>query len=222
VPWTEAIGHATRLEIEVLEGRDHAHREGASIEQRANGVLPGPDERIRRDRLKAVLPSDRSGRGTWRGPSAERLIVWRIPHFLRARFGVGMRSQHAAVDKTACLEREFPTRAMPSRVCPSARWWNHLLFRFKPHDVRGGNAIEVRSDTPDRQQLCRDVFVNCLAAQLPALAKLGDRVPLWRRRRIPALTMCCVRLGPNRRGELRSLRTTLCCATASHSASCGE
>jgi hypothetical protein len=108
-PWTEAIGQATRSEIEVLEGRDYAQREGASIEQRANGVLPGPDERIRRDRLKAVLPSDRSGRGTWRGPSAERLIVWRIPHFLRARFGVGMRSQHAAVDKTACQEGEFPT-----------------------------------------------------------------------------------------------------------------
>jgi hypothetical protein len=74
VPWTEAIGHATRLEIEVLEGRDHAHREGASIEQRANGAAPGPDEQIRRDRLKAVVPTQRATRShgsrTWGFASA--------------------------------------------------------------------------------------------------------------------------------------------------------
>ena len=53
--WTDTIGPATRLEIQVPQTRDQHTVAVQQLERWANGSIVNPDERIRKDQLKAVL-----------------------------------------------------------------------------------------------------------------------------------------------------------------------
>jgi hypothetical protein len=53
--WTDAIGPATRLEVQVLEPVTTHSLTVQQLERWANGAAVSPEERLRKDRVKTLI-----------------------------------------------------------------------------------------------------------------------------------------------------------------------